>query len=440
MTEEVRNKLKVVYDGVAGKIPEVLEVFTDFFGEEYVDCSFMSFDEMLEWLNGETLGSMGVTSFHTSMYNIDVQDYEANGRGKTFLEYIPDLGIIEYVTPRIVEKLSSTLLTRGSIPSTKFCYITIYWPKAKVTNEFERSVEISKLFARVECTTRGKTLNRFTMCRTEFNMLHWASDYAHSHLPGIDKSDPGKFRQPCTGSGPINDTISTLKDHFDIQIWGLYALELAKYVTVESVAGVPHRRLENIGRSSIVSDSQIAVVNDIPNYADYRGNGLKPVYILEFIKYFLGKKLMKFAYRNGSYGLGETFTDFWVKVSNCFIEWYNAAFRAGRFRMDLDGLKQKNVVKNYIVADGRVYSSDFVTTLETVASINGRELFKFKGETQRLNITDAREVSTRNTSLLVNPIICYVILTKALEIINYSYGREETRGAETAPSEKYYFL
>ena len=45
MTEELKVKLREIYDETTLKASEVISVFVDYFGEELVDFSMLSFDD-----------------------------------------------------------------------------------------------------------------------------------------------------------------------------------------------------------------------------------------------------------------------------------------------------------------------------------------------------------------------------------------------------------
>ena len=70
----------------------------------------------------------------------------------------------------------------------------------------------------------------------------------HSHISSIPFGNFTFFQSPCTGSGPINNTICSLSRDFDANLWRLFCLELSKYVEVESIAGTPYHRLEGLTR------------------------------------------------------------------------------------------------------------------------------------------------------------------------------------------------
>lgn len=443
MTEEVKEKLLQVYREALGPIAEVYDVFVDYYGEDRVDLGNSSFNEVLKWLGTRTLGNMGITSWHTDCYDIDREDYEANGRGKNFLDYIPDLGIIDYCKNAIINYIRGTILSYDSTPGVA---ILVRWPKVRVTNEFDKFVDITELYAQVCVDIQGRIIRRFWLTRTEYDLTQWIGGYTHSHVPSFYPSEGAPlFRKPCTGSGPINSTINTLKHNYDLDIWGLFVYELDKYVGVESIAGTPHYRLENINRGAVVDDKVLMIPFDsIKAYGSFgRRERITRDMMKDFIKYFLSKKCMKFCYRNGSYGLGESSVELWLAISNCFIEWYNYLYKNKQLTMDLNRLKAAGVINSYVVAGNKIYTQDRASRVNLAARFEGTDMFKFKGTMLKLHITGVQAVDN-NVSYLVDPKICRVILTRVLRLVNALYGREqatdEAQGGETSPSEELYIV
>ena len=424
MTEEVRNKLQSVYNAALGRIPEIYEVFVDYFGEQYVDLSCATFDDFLKWLETQTLGGLGVKQFDTEQYHIDKEDYERNGRGKKFLDYIPDLGIIDFLTPVLQQWV------KGTLPTSGHPYLYVYFPQVRITNEFDRFIDITKLFVRIPVTVEGKSTSRFQMVRTEYSFIQWYEGYSHSHLPSIDKSRPEKWDTPCTGDGPINNTIDTLYHRFDINIWGLYAFELAKYVTVESIAGTPYFRMENVGKGLNYPLGELEKpVYNLHSFTHYTSHGMVQINgdrLRPFLNYFLNQKSMKFSYKEGCYLLGESLIDFWVRVSNSFIDWYNSS----DLGYSLQTLKDTGLLVEAIIADGKAYKADAPQS-EIPSGIEGRSVLVFKGEMQKIHIESNPSAGVgQNKTLLVSPLICSLILTKALSILNYHYGKEQKQRPE----------
>ena len=122
-------------------------------------------------------------------------------------------------------------------------FILVHFPHVRVTNEHNRFVDINHLWAKVKVMYNGTMIGKFTLNRSEYTMLHISSGYLHSHISSIPTNDFTSFQNPCTGSGPINGTISTLNRDYDVDMWIMFCLELSKYLTVESVARRPYNYL-----------------------------------------------------------------------------------------------------------------------------------------------------------------------------------------------------
>ena len=431
MTEEVKDKVRSLYEGFTEKVRNVIQVFTNEFGEELVDNNLVTFEEFLESFSEDTLGSFGISRLSDSnsfgSYTIDSEDYETNGRGKSLLEYIPDLGILDYLKPQFSTRLQTLQTDKTDQNDSEYVFIVIRFPKVTVTNEFDKSIDISELYVRVTVYFDGLTAGVFTMNRAEYTPIQWVDDYAHSHLSGIDRSHPERFRTPCTGSGPVNRTIATLERRYDLNIWGLYAFEIAKYVTVESISGVPYRRLENIGRSNNIEEvSSIISVRFLRNYSS---DVYTPDEIKGFLKEFIACDPISIAYKDSNFVLGESFTDFWIRLSNAFIKWHNNKVLEEDKDIPLRRLINSGLLRKYIVAGGIVYSPGASDSMTQIIHYEGKDLFMFKGNMVKLHFS-GNSSDNINVTYLVDKELCYYVITRVLEIISYNYGRREERGEE----------
>ena len=92
--------------------------------------------------------------------------------------------------------------------------ILVHWKDVTVTNEYDDSVDIWDLYSATIIATNGKLRNNPLFNRSTYDNIQWISDYAHSHLSGINKSDIRKFRTSCLGSGPIDATIRKIFKHY----------------------------------------------------------------------------------------------------------------------------------------------------------------------------------------------------------------------------------
>jgi hypothetical protein len=304
-------------------------------------------------------------------------------------------------------------------------YIIVHFPVVTITNEYNDSVTIKDLWAKVILTYKGTMKFGFLLNRSHYPISHWQSDYMHSHIPGIPKHRISDFLSPCLGSGPIRDTISSLISGYDELLWQLFCRELEVYVTVESIAGVPYRRLRNIGetgyrrtlirRDCFCTDCKYR----------YNNSALSKNVLRKFIKYLIDKKHLKFNFNGTSYSIAMSSFDYYINVSNIFIEWYNEEFNNKEITVPYSELINKNVIFKVDIIDNTIYHSS------TPRSNNvGREgvVLTFKDKPVNLVIENDNEVV--ECSHVLNPNIATAILRSMLALINYKYGREENRNTE----------
>ena len=415
MLDTVRNKLREIYDRLNGKHNTILELFIEQFGEPLVDSDIRTFKELIEWLNSRTLDSF-ITRYEDrndyGHYSIDRQDYEANGREKPFLEYIPDLGILDYIIPDIKIFLG---VESGSNKA-----IIVYFPRVRVTNEYDEFIDIQDLYAKVIIKPNGTLAGRFRLNRTTFPYEQFKAGYAHSHMIPISAETAGQWSSPCTGSGPINDTMNTLRGRYDEQFWGLFTFELAKYVTIESIAGTPYIRLEDVGRGD---------VNESMSYLTSHSLSTIPIeyrYLFgAFARHYASKHKFRFRFVNGQYQIGGNAVSMIVDLSNEFIKFFND-FRLRTANIPtLERLKETHVLQTYIVANNQIYQlASNQRNIESAIRINGKDLFTFKGETVKLRIL-VSENTIEHSSLLLAKDCCEAIITNVLNIINYQYGKKQ---------------
>ena len=88
-------------------------------------------------------------------------------------------------------------------------YILVHFPQVRVTNEHDRFVDITNLWAKVCICSNGSMRGNFSLNRSSYPLLHFNSGYMHSHVSGIPKDDFTMFQVPCFGSGPVRDTMTS---------------------------------------------------------------------------------------------------------------------------------------------------------------------------------------------------------------------------------------
>ena len=382
MSTEILNKdniIKELYNNIVRYPKAVYDIFKDFFGEERVD---------LQGLPDE----------------------------KEFKEIIGDTPAERIITSAFKAALITNHFDK--------IFIIIHFPEVRITNENDRYVDIKNLWAKVEISTMGTLEGSFKLNRSEYQDTHWDSGYMHSHVCGVGFD----FSPVCTGSGPINNTICSLNRDFDTDMWYLFCLELSKYVETESIAGVPYRRLENIGTARMKE-----LINHFNTEDSILLDSEGTAMINDFIKHLAKTKLLRFNYVQGRISLAMSYVDYIVSISNEFISWYNNAFNEGIYTLTYNNLIDAEIIKSVKIKGFKIYSRD---NPRLVLESDSRVLFKFKGEDIKFKIINTT-TEEDNMATIININIANYIAHKILQCVNYRYGREENT---TRPNTKVRYI
>lgn len=410
----IEEKIEELYNSLMDKPLRVLDIFNDFFGEDKVDMQgYWSLDKFKSWMNIEPLSTYIPYGNIVSMNKNDWSMYKTQA--------ITDLPGDQ------VEKVVNVLTdnrVKERIGNAKFngIFILVHFPHVRVTNEHDRFVDINHLWAKVKVMYNGTLNGGFTLNRSEYTLLHIRSHYMHSHVNSIPTNDFTQFQNPCTGSGPINGTISALNRDYDEDMWNMFCLELSKYVTVESVAGVPYNYLEKLG----TNDMEVGVDRFITYLSpNYHGSAITPNKFREFVRYFINSKKLKFNYVNGSYSIGMSLIEFIVLISNEFIKWYNDQFNKEELTTKFAYLKSNGILRECIIDNGKIYYDKGRNNVNSCAQYIGKKVCVFKGKEITVDITDIVEIRNENKSIILDTQTALYILTTILKVLNYRYGRNK---------------
>ena len=410
----IEEKIEELYNSLMDKPFRVLSIFNDFFGEDKVDMQgYLRLDEFKSWMNIEPLSAYIPSSNIVSMDNNDWSIYRT--------QTITDLP--EDQVEKVVNGLTN-ITVKEIIGNVVFgeIFILVHFPHVRVTNEHNKFVDINHLWAKVRIMYDGTLSGKFTLNRSEYTLLHFRSHYMHSHISSIPKSDFTQFQNPCTGSGPINGTISTLNRDYDEDMWNMFCLELSKYVTVESVAGRPYHYLEKLGTNDMQAGEDKFITYLFPNYCV---NDILSDKFKEFVRYFINSKKLKFNYVNGSYSIGMSLIEFIVLISNEFIKWYNDQFNKGKLTTKFEDLKKHGILRECIIDNGKIYYDRNINNANNYAQYIGKQVCMFKGKEITVDITDITKVGNENKSIILDTQTALYILTTILKVLNYRYGRNK---------------
>lgn len=418
MNELIESKIEELYSLLMDKPNQVLAIFNDFFGEDKVDMQgFMSVDKLKSWLDVTPIFEYA----SRELLGMSTEDYNTY-RGQSLTD----------LRGRVLDSVLSQLCDGqvvGRIGQKKFGsgFILVHFPHVRITNEYNRFVDINHLYAKVKILHDGSMNGYFTLNRAEYTYLHISNGYMHSHVGSIPTNNFTQFQNPCTGSGPINDTMSNLNTEFDSDIWKLFCLELSKYVEVESIAGTPYHRLEGLSTSDMsIGENAFKVINRLEQCY---GNDIRGM-IKDFVSHFIKQGKLKFNYANGSYSIGMSFIEYMLVISNEFIDWYNKRFNNKEVTHSFDTLKVMGVLKECVIVDNKIYYRNFCRNINSYAAYNGKRMCTFKGADVLINIVDINEVKEDNVSIILDTNTALYILSKILRVINYRYGKSEQRDQE----------
>lgn len=433
--EKTREVIKALIEEHFQNVMNVLKVFEDFFGEDKVDLqgvpTVSEIEEKLLMAYGET----------------KIEDI-ASSCALSLPENIPGTALVKNISdedlssiPNILKELLSRLL------STKLFYVLIYFPKVRVSNEYDEFIDITELYVRVILDAAGTMTGSFSFNRGEYTRMQYLSDYMHSHACGIPKENYGKFLDVCLGSGPIRNTVNHLNIHYDLNIWRLFCVELEKYVATESLRGGPYRRLESVSLYDVKSKVNLTLNSRKSIWVELH---LIPM-INDFIKYFIKQKKLIFNYRNGGYSIGMSPTEFVILLSNEFIGWFNTT---GRYKYtkkvirksstDMSGIIMRVCIIDDIIYKIKNYIGDF-----NINEANLGVMGIFKGKEVVVHIAEEEEDTNTTPTIILLPEIISYILSEILKLINCVYGEsksnfgdksEQGRETEDSCDQECYYL
>jgi len=438
MTEEIKKQVHELHSSIMEKPNQILQFFQDFFGEGRVEMQgFLTEDELYTYLSETPLGTLLEWSniVDSSAYqNMNKEDRDIinlfwTAEGANNETAVSDSALAKYFLPIIKEKIANSRFND--------LFILIYFPTVRITNEYDKYVDIRDLWLKVPFNWQGKGKGYFGVNRSNYPLNQFQYGYMHSHVASIPRGNFENFQTPCTGRGPINSTLSTLAIGYDEAIWQLLCLELDRYVRVESIDGVPHRRLENIPAPEMGDArdkfSMQALVGTVHYNNVFGKEQFKP-----FIEYLLKTKKLRFNYSNGSYGLGMSFIDTVVLISNEFISWYNTEYNKHTFDISYTDLVSLGVINECIITNGKVYiprasrrgsSNDYQRYIgEKICTFKGREI------TLTIDGVLSSEEESLNRTRILNLQYIETIVCSILRILNYGYGREERSETSTGVS------
>lgn len=396
--EHWNNAVETLYSEMMDKPREILEIMSDFYGEDRVDMQdFPTLQEFRDYLSTTPISEY----LPSTIVNIDSRLNLAKPLNQQSVE------------EEVIDRL---MLIKGAFNSVFMGFVLIYFPQVRVTNENDRFHDIYELYVKVPIDSLGQMVGFTALNRAEYTLEELYGNYMHSHVLRIPTNDITDFQVPCFGSGPIRGTISRLATAFDPEIWALFCLELQKYVETESISGGPYHYLEHLGDSGRKEDMPSTVSFTALSLGIQMG-----AIFSSFSEYFLKQRKLKFSYTAHGYTLGMSLLDFRILVSNEFISWYNRlkASPEGTGAPSLPALLENGILNTGIVKNASFYKLGNDSGLNS-RGIAGLRICRFKGQDICVRIRESEE-QNRNYALLLTVPIVHHLLTRILKIVNYYY-------------------
>jgi hypothetical protein len=406
LSPELDSEIEKLYNKIIEGPLKVYEIFKEFYGENFVDFQ-----------GAKTLEDFKLYLVKSVLYVLK-HEITVDPCDKEYIQY-------EDSTETIIESLNKfntyNTITNNTIGNS---YILVYFPKVRVTNEYDHFVDISKFFAKISLTTDGRLKDSPRFNRSEYTQAQILSSYMHSHLNGIDFYNLSTFRYGCLGTGPIVQTCNNLKREFNENLWELFCFELKNYVETESVAGTPYMHLERIGNSEGgVPLHDFCVINKVLNCRLLNSEDRR-----DFLEYLLNKKVLKFNYYNSSFGIGMSYSQYMLCISNVFIEWYNKQYNDKKISFSFSRLKDEGFIYEGYISENKIIIPDNRRSINNYKQYIGIKICTFKGKDYTFNITNIKEES-KNTLYFINDKFALWILTSILKVLNFRYGRKSSESS-----------
>lgn len=411
MNEILNKGLEEIYTNCMSIPNTIVNIFNDFFGEHRVDMQdFINIEDFKKTISDVYIGFL-VPSYDP-WEDKKLKDFDN-------AELLEVLNLLDNSISTILDKYFRNIK------------ILIHFPKVRITNEYDKFVDIENLYAKINFNGNGTINGFFTLNRSSYEYKHMLGNYMHSHICDIPFHNFEAFQTPCLGSGPIKHTLYSLNRSYNVDLWNLLCFELDKYVQVESIAGVPYHRLESIGANNYYTETvEYSAINSIQYLSlDFRHM------IRDFMKHLISTKKLKFNYVSGCYCLSLSFIEYAILVSNEFIDWYNSKYNSRIYTYTYSTLLSKNILLECIIDNNKIYYKRENVRNIQLSEYIGKKVCVFKGKDVCINITD--EYNTEdNYSIILSTNILRYIATKILKILNYEYKHTDCFNSTSDTTDK----
>lgn len=175
MNGDIEVQLHSIYDELMEKPNRIREIFEDFYDADRVDMQgFLTYEEFKEKLNSVPLGEyftldcpevIGLDKVNRSMVSA------LWGEGARTETLFSDSAITMVFLPLIKSSVGNKWFNR--------IFILVHFPHVRITNEHDRFIDITHLWAKVGFNWEGKGKGYFGLNRSEYPVIQFRSNYMH---------------------------------------------------------------------------------------------------------------------------------------------------------------------------------------------------------------------------------------------------------------------
>lgn len=406
----IHDKVKeLIFDSCnMDKMQKAVNVITDYFGEDRVDFQDNVEDYIRSFIDNKIAWIPNFMNIHLLDFNFAVPDSDYKVHGETKLrEAFQHDKFLDWFVYEI------TVATCQSLPLYS---IIIRFNDVIVSNSKGDKALIQEIYVKVPLRYDGNLYRGMQWLRTTYSYYHWRNNYAHSHLSSISTQQAPTWKNPCTGDGPINLTMDSLRMHPTEDLWALFCYELEECIKVESLAGGPYIRIDGLWEGE-----EVTVYSDLGKTEAFPWDSTVEK---ELIQNVINSGKLEFKWENGAYSVCNSVADLMTIVSTEF-------FKICKEHNENSSLPRISIFRCYfcdaVISGQNIKVVSECSELTHAVGLNNTVLFTFKGTPVKLRILDVNDVNTKNTKTFLKVPYVASIISKINNLANYYYGNNKTR-------------
>lgn len=386
------------------KMQKAANVITDYFGEDRVDFQDNVEDYIRSCMDNEIAWMPNINLLNFN-FEVPYSDYRVSRNTKLEEAFQHDEFLDWFVSK----------ITVAACQSLPLYVIIIRFNDVIVSNGKGDKALIQEIYVKVPLKYNGNLYSGMWWLRTTYSYYHWRNNYAHSHLSRISTRQAPTWKNPCTGDGPINLTMDSLRTHPTDDLWALFCYELEECIKVESLTGGPYIRIDELCGGEVTIYSDLGIIEAFPWDSTVEK---------ELIQNVINSEKLEFKWENGAYSVCNSVADLMTVVSTEF-------FKICKEHNENSSLPKISTFSCYfcnaVISGQNIKVVSEWSELTHAVGLNNTVLFTFKGAPVKLRILDVDDVSTKNTKTFLKIPYVASIISKINNLANYYYGNNKTR-------------